>query len=596
MSFMVNNKNLRRCIMNARKRVIALLVASVMMLTAIPTVNVWANNDVVLATIGVGQIFEFRNLTNRAEQVRFSGRQGSFGDFYTYHQNGDGATGGRGRGAPLGWRPAQGQPRLNPRMESTVPAGGKLVVELRVGSPVEVRGNREAFQVGQLQTPVLHARTISRGVTEEFVNSGGGRHSVGWTSDGYLGNHRVQGGNLITRHTIRADGTSTNPSTPGSASGTPTELGDIVVVSWNRDPDGSPAVVAWGSHTIFSGQPYRATVCGQRSFPPGLERDISTPLEQTASDYYELYRMLNSRNFEQLFGDYFQFSNIWLDDVKLLDVALLGLTSEIRRAMVSGIISGDFERTVNSIKNNPAQVQAIVRDIINQMAGTQVYSADKMTANMLSTFADTLGALDSNAKYFFTFLKESDSGLELLSRHAVDYYNNIAMLESLRGLTTAPLFNQTINNVIREYRRTLAQSFGRLGRDFVVNKTIDYAIGLIAGKPIVALTSALDLAIGTVPRVSTLETMIVTTTIAEEANIAFRVASRRIAQGNFDSSHVESYRAAFYLARGLQIVRYEAKLAHFRRGTAESNHASLQLRNLRQMTHYNFIYSTRFRR
>jgi len=320
----------------------------------------------------------------------------------------------------------------------------------------------------------------------------------------------------------------------------------------------------------------------------------STPLERVPAQYQHIYDFLQANDFERLFPGYNAFTTVFIDAVPMWDVAMLGLGSSTRFNVVTGLITGGIDGAVDAVMNDPRRVNAVVRDLVNEIAGTNVYSADKEMSALFSFFADSLTALDSNAGYFFTALKEFDSHMEAISRNLQNYYQNIRMLESVRRVSTSPQLTQTINAVLHQYQRDLAEAFGALWGRFAVNKSIDIAVGLVLGKPTVAITSALDLVIGQVPSVGGLETIIVTDNLNRDVMDTFRNAATRITQGYFTSEHVESYQNAFYLARSLQMMRYRAMRTNSNFGATERGYVDMQLTNLEAMTHTNFIFSVPF--
>ncbi|MCL2829035.1 MAG: S-layer homology domain-containing protein [Oscillospiraceae bacterium] len=358
------------------------------------------------------------------------------------------------------------------------------------------------------------------------------------------------------------------------------------MATWPRD--------VWGSFTAFSGQPYRITICGQRSFPPGMEQELP-PLERVPAQYQHIYDLLQNNDFARLFPGYNAFTTVYIDAVPLTDVFLLGLRSNIRALLIEGILGGaGIDGIADAIMNDPARVNQIVRDLVNEVIGTTVYSADKETGELLTFFADTLTALNSDAGHFFTVLKGFDGSLEEVSRSLQVYYHNIRMLDSISRASRSLQFTQTINNVIAAYQRDLADAFAVFGRELVEGKLIDLVVGAVAGKPTVAITSALNWATSQVRSVGGLETIIVSDNLNVQVMNTFRDAAERITLGYFTSQDVETYRNAFYLARGLQVMRYEAMRTRFGSGTAERSYIDRQLANLRRMTHASFIFSVPF--
>ena len=318
-------------------------------------------------------------------------------------------------------------------------------------------------------------------------------------------------------------------------------------------------------------------------------------------EYYALYRMLNSSDFEMLFGTYTAFTDVYIDEINLLDVYLLGLTSDVRRAFILGGLRGN---ATDLIMNNPQSVRAIVRDLVNNMAGNTIYTANKDADATLNVFSSLVNVANDDPNIsnvgplnvLFDTLRYSDALFEVLNRTAQDYSQNIAILESIRELHSSPLFRRTVDDVIRRYQRDVIESLVAFGLYLYGNMVIDEVVRLIAGAPTVALTSTLDAIITGSPRVSGLETIIVTDNFNLRTIEAFRTAARVIASGDFNSADVESYRNIFYMARGLQIMRYEAKRGAFNVGSREMNFINAQLGRLNRMTHDHFIYSDRFTR
>jgi len=231
-----------------------------------------ANNNVVLATIQVGQIFEFRNTGSRDLVLEFVCDGNSFSDFYKY--TGLGWSYRARRGARLhGWTIGT-SPR--PAAPSLLIRGGKTVIEHRSGQPVVVRGDASYIQVTQLVSPVFYVQRISEGVRLEFtgVGPGTGIHAHLVRFDSWEYPIRGSGPNAIDAYVIRPDGTT---SATRPFSGSTIEPGNILVLNGRRHRNAAHRdweVEVSGSFTAFSGQPYRLTIDGQRSFPPGREVDL----------------------------------------------------------------------------------------------------------------------------------------------------------------------------------------------------------------------------------------------------------------------------------------------------------------------------------
>jgi len=231
-----------------------------------------------LVTMRTGEIWEFRNITDRTQTVRIYGNEGTFGDRYVYPRPVSGNF-GSARGASIGWID-RGHGRITTGQNLSVPRNGMLLIELRVGASVRAIGDENALQIRQLITPVLDVRTISEGVTLEFLNSGANSHPINWTWHGYPRSTVGVGERGLIHHTVRADGTSTTPRNSGAGSGVHVQPGNTEVLLGNRL--NMPREV-WGSFTAFSGQPYRLTIDGQRSFPPGMEQDLPPVVQPDAN-------------------------------------------------------------------------------------------------------------------------------------------------------------------------------------------------------------------------------------------------------------------------------------------------------------------------
>ena len=305
------------------KQVVTLVLMATMIVGILPPIVVTANSDTLLATIAVGEIWEFRNTSDRTQTVRLYGNDGTFGDRYVYPRS---INLGGARGTAIGWNwTGSGNSRtVIVGQNISVPRDGMLVIEVRVGSSVTAMGDPSVFQVRQLLTPVLDVRVMNEGVTMEFVNSSVNQHFVSWFWSGYPRQTAGVGNRGITHHRIRVDGTSTSPSNSGVGSGTSVQPGETLVLRGNQMNDWPREV--WGSFTAFSGQPYRLTIDGQRSYPPGVDsadfpQTNQTPPQQpqiTPSGNITLYdialysreailmfNMMRRTNFENPFERYF---------------------------------------------------------------------------------------------------------------------------------------------------------------------------------------------------------------------------------------------------------------------------------------------------
>ena len=282
----------------AVQRFLCLALIAVMLLTAIPLSAIAAqvSSDPVLATIRPGEILEFRNTGNRNVTLRFEGDSSTAIDFSRYGRNGDGYLGGA---AELNSRPRN----------NTVPAGGMLVAEHRGGGNITVRGDGEHIRITRLQTPALYTRVMWLGSEEEFLQGGPGRHTITWRQ-GY-------GAGGIRWSVIRPDGT-TGASTGADHGGGINTLPGTQITLRGVNRSNSRLgwwTNVWGSFTAFSGQPYRLTIDGQRSFPPGVEENVPPPLPTAqlneiagfSFDAREMFNMLlRTRNtrYERPFAEY----------------------------------------------------------------------------------------------------------------------------------------------------------------------------------------------------------------------------------------------------------------------------------------------------
>jgi len=618
------------------KRFTAFLMACIMVISIVmPMQNVYATASASqreLVTVRTGEIFEIRNLDAvRQHSIILSGSNNVYFDFLVYNHYGLSAGPGQTRrGATVNQIYINGvRCSMPPITNRNIPRGGVMLIEVRGNGHVIVSGDPANFEIRQLITPIFYTRMLNQGGTVSFTHQQNTLRNlrstmmVHWQAPGHpFSSHRfVERPRNATVPAFRMQEESISPS------GESRRLGNVSTAisgvgfstgytrvfrnteNFSRPAWSIQAFELFGCYTSFSGQPYRITIDGERSFPPGLWQDLP-PLENRGipPEYYVLYRMLNTSqiaehpSFELLFGRYTTFTTVYMDNVGRGDVYLLGLTSDVRNALVRGLFTGNLDATTNAIMNNPQRVQAIVRDLVNNMSGNTIYTANKdvdATFDILSSLASVLerdqGFSDVRAiRYLLTTLRYSDGGFEVLSRTAQDYSQNIAILESIRGLNSTPVFRNTIDALILEYQRSVGESLLTCGRYLIEGKLVSEVIVLLAGKPVVALISVLDGVVGNAPRVTGLETIIVTDNFNLATINAFRNSARTIASGNFTSADVQSYRNAFYMARNLQIMRYEAKRAQFPINSSEMNYINAQLGRLRQMRHDRFVYSVPF--
>jgi len=597
----------------------ALFMVCIMVLpiVAVPKVNVYATTR-ELVTIRAGEIFEIRNTANDNRQghnVTLSGSRNVYFDFIVYTSNGNVYNAGLrlGRGMTLEHIIINGRQSTTTTVNATqfIPRGGKMLIEVRGNGHVAVSGDASIFAVEQLQTPVFYVRILNQNSSVSLTNSNpaniAGDSPVRWIAYGhpFPPHLRVDRPNHASNpfrrqvEFITATGQRRSSQVGSAGVGTAVRSTETISVSnqstGNRPAWAVQAMEIYGDYAVFSGQPYRLTTDGQRSFPPGRVQDLPPRQRNIPAEYYALYRMLKASNYDLLFGRYTAFTEVWLQQVRLRDVFLLGLTSDVRSALVRGLVTGNLDSTTNAIMNNPQRVQAIVRDLVNGMVENTIYTANKDVAATFNALSSLASVLDANPiKYLLDTLKITDGGIEVLSRTAQEYSQNIAILQSIRGLNSSRVFQDTVDAIILEYQRSVGQSLLVYAEYLIQGKLINEVIRLIAGKPTVAITSVLDAIVRSVATVTDLETMIVTDNMNVSLIDAFRNSADVIVSGNFTSADVEAYRNAFYMARGMQIMRYEAKRSQFDSGSRGRNHINAQLRRLREMTHDRFVYSVPF--
>jgi len=237
----------------------------------------------VLARMGAGQIFEFRNVSDRTITIHFEGDGNAKVDFYSYTRTGEltTTTFGTGRDIYLSGLYAHGRGRR-------LPAGAKAVVEHLGGGTFSVLGDENAIRARELLTPVWYTRIMRLGDVEHFEQSGVGWHFLYWRS--------LYGGGSISWERIQPDGTTTR-NRPGFnwtriSGGINLASGDRAILTGVNADVSRPGWYSEvrGTHTAFSGQPYRLTIDGDRSFPPGWEGEAPPPGDDPPgmlSDYHE---------------------------------------------------------------------------------------------------------------------------------------------------------------------------------------------------------------------------------------------------------------------------------------------------------------------
>jgi len=223
-----------------------------------------ASNETLLVTIGTGQIYEIRNLTNGNVRLTLERGANTFTDHVIYR--GNGTTAGHERG---GW---VGAGTVN-QSTVTLASNGMLVIQHRTGGNVTIRGNADSVQVRRLSTPVFYVQDISYGVTRTFINYSQAHHFVDWgggTTHRYNNNSGELFG-LVSGTRFYADGTQAEilaRNLVGGQTGAPAGVRVEITGNFGGRPAGWSREI-YGTHTAFSGQTYRLTVDGQRSYPPG---------------------------------------------------------------------------------------------------------------------------------------------------------------------------------------------------------------------------------------------------------------------------------------------------------------------------------------
>ena len=253
--------------------------------------------DVELVTIRTGEIFEIRNVSGRGQRVNFSGTHNVYFDSILYNRSGGGYLAGYAqRGATVNRVYSITGGLIGPTniiTRRTIPAGGKMVIEVRGNGHLTASGSSDPsnFQIQQLVTPVLYTQNLYQGgmvtiaLHENAVRTGA---LISWQPLGLPfpshslvappGTFNPPNPWRMTRETISPTGESRTRNDNHGSGGSTMRPGYTLI--W-RNTDTSPrpawtiqALEFFGDYTAFSGQPYRLTIDGQRSFPPGMEQDL----------------------------------------------------------------------------------------------------------------------------------------------------------------------------------------------------------------------------------------------------------------------------------------------------------------------------------
>jgi len=244
-----------------KRRILSIILALVMVLPMVAPMSVNAADTQVIA-FSEGDIWEFRNVLNVPHSVSFSQSftGGSGFGFIIYSSNGDQLNTGDTRTG------------LSQLRDIEIPGGGKLVVELR--SLPSNPSNRFRFNANvnpniisaqRLVTPVFHTTTFSANTPAMLTNNGAGRTRLNWRFLGSWPNANV------TVEVFDAGGASvTRRANDRNLFSFGIDAGQRIVITTPFAGN----VEIWGDHAAFGSQPYRLTIDGQRSFPPGLEQDL----------------------------------------------------------------------------------------------------------------------------------------------------------------------------------------------------------------------------------------------------------------------------------------------------------------------------------
>ena len=209
-------------------------------------------------TITNGQIYEFRNISTQTQRLTFGGDPDALVDFVVYLANGSRRVCGRNG--------LNGHNAINVRGHTDIVAGGKIVIELWQGSHFTVAGDSSRFPVIGLRTPVLYSQTVDAGGTVVF--NSGSNHPVRLQRDltGPLG-LRPQAHNWGQATHHHNNGT-TSEHWIGRIFVTITISADVHKIVITAHEVRTNGIILSGDYVALSGQSYRLTVCGQRSFPP----------------------------------------------------------------------------------------------------------------------------------------------------------------------------------------------------------------------------------------------------------------------------------------------------------------------------------------
>jgi len=244
-----------------KKRIIGILLALVIISSFVAPTGVMAATT-ELVTMRVGEVWEFRNTSDRTQRLTIIGDNSASIDFIVYNdtgravrQNSSGT--GRGRNSSLAHF-----------VQQNISRDGKLVIELREGSAITAEINLDVFVVQRLQTPVFYVEIIGPGASAGFTNRTEHTARIDWILLGAS----IPGGRMERYEIFSPSGDRHSGGT--AIARRPTLLPGYRLVL--TAPSGASARSAelWGDHAAFTDQPYRLTIDGQRSFPPGMGQDL----------------------------------------------------------------------------------------------------------------------------------------------------------------------------------------------------------------------------------------------------------------------------------------------------------------------------------
>lgn len=304
-----------------------------------------------------------------------------------------------------------------------------------------------------------------------------------------------------------------------------------------------------------------------------------------------LQQYLNENDPTLLFGQY-SFATHFINDLSGIEGFLFSLKNwkEAADAMLFG---GDsVESIAETFMNNPDKCRAILRDIIDEMSGSEYvdYGDEKKLVN---EFAKKSGYEDYKdmAKIF----SEVAGGAEALDKIMQDYSANMAMLDSLRRIAPdSSVLAETIDSLMYEYQnqfQTLV--FDRLKSE--VKKGAIELIDELVGTNVKAVDGAIQMVLGKVPAVDAIDYVVYSSQMRTSAIMNFRNIATKIQTGNFTDADLESYKNSFNLAKAITIKQYQAMESRYAPGSREANYLKDQISQLEAMTYNQFNYAEAYK-